>query len=466
MVRVLAMAGAWQASAGAAAQGLIIEDDGDMGALPSPKALVTPTAPEPTTAWRRAPSKYWAEAGFSLTDAAIRGSHGVQATTGIQWRPNGRWVVQLAGRLDGLVQTGEPHLDALRLDYAESFLRFRGERLRVTLGPQVIPWGRIDEVAPTDRLSVLDLTRFMLDDLEDRRRAVTALRIEGFVSDFKADLVWIPRFRPAELPDQESLWYPVDRRRGAVLGIPSDPVLTGLVQGGTFAEAPEDNDHQVGLRLSRAGRELDAALTVQYARQSAPYFELSPTVRGAVLAGAEPRAAAASGPETTFQARYPKGWLIGGDLGLAALGATWRFEAAYVSDLPATTQDLRYVTKRGVDWGIGTEFFPGDGETRITLQVLGHHLLDAGEVVDWQRTYAATGEIESTFDRARWRATLRFWAGLNQDSVYLNPSLAFLGWAPHELYLAVHGFSGEDGTAGGFYEDNDLLVLGWRATFR
>lgn len=433
---------------------------------PSQSTAIDASRPTGTADVRLAPSQFRAELGFPYEGIDISGSHYLHATTGLQWQPGGRWEARLAGRIDGYFQTGDPAFSQGELDYAESYLRYRGDRTQITFGPQIILWGRLDELAPTDRMSVVDLHRFILDDLEDRRRAVTALRLENFLGDYKTDLIWIPRFRPAELPDRDSLWYPINQQQGEVLGIPSGPLLNELVKTGSFDNSAEDEDSQIGLRLSRSGRTLDYALTVQHARQSTPYYELNPIVRDKILSGMNPHQAITRTPTPTFAAQYPKSWLFGGDLGFAAGGATWRFEAAYLSDLPATTTDLRYITRRGIDWGLGGEFFPGDGDTRITLQILGHHLLDADNVVDWQKTYALTGEIESPFAHARWRANLRFWTGLNQSNLYLNPSLSFLGWDPHQFYLALHYFSGEDGTAGGFYQNNSLFTLGWQAQFR
>jgi hypothetical protein len=71
---------------------------------------------------------------------------------------------------------------------------------------------------------VQDATRFVLDDLEDRRRAVLALRWEEFVGEYKLDALYVPFFRAAELPDEDSIWSPVDRSRGRIAGVPPDPL--------------------------------------------------------------------------------------------------------------------------------------------------------------------------------------------------------------------------------------------------
>ena len=121
-----------------------------------------------------------AELGFPYRDATdVDGSHYLHGAASVTWTPDPRWELKASARVDGYFQTGDPDFSVGQLDYGESYVRYRGDSTRVTLGPQVILWGRIDEMAPTDRLSVVDLSRFWLDDLDERRRAVTALRVRA-----------------------------------------------------------------------------------------------------------------------------------------------------------------------------------------------------------------------------------------------------------------------------------------------
>ncbi|HOP16940.1 MAG TPA: hypothetical protein PLX99_10025, partial [Gammaproteobacteria bacterium] len=99
------------------------------------------------------------------------------------------------------------------------------------------------------------------------------------------------------------------------------------------------------------------------------------------------------------------------------------------------------------------------------LQLVGMNLIDAPAIIDRDEIYSINGEIETPFDRARWRARLDFYAGIGDKDIYLNPEVAFLGWEPHELYLALHYFAGDSDTLGGFHEDHSSINLGWRASF-
>jgi len=293
---------------------------------------------------------------------------------------------------------------------------------------------------------------------------VLALRFEGFHGPFKTDVVWVPQFREAELPHMDSVWSTVDQRNGRLLGLSSNTTLDQLVQLGSFTEDAK-GDGGFGIRLSHTGDVFDYALTIQRFKHSTPYYELHPDVRASILAGGTAAAAVASTTESTFTGRHPRSWLVGGDIGFARGRSTWRFEAAYLSDVPATTLDYHVITVEGVDWVAGVEFYPGDTDMRVNLQIAGRHLLDAPAILDRDDTYGFNGSLENVFDHSRWRAKLRFSFDLERRDIYLNPELAYIKQEPHEFYAGLHYFDGKDGTLGGFHKNHDLVVAGWRANY-
>lgn len=440
-----------------------VEDEGDEPAARSQKAK---SVKKKKTAAKGAVFKIdrlRLESGVFLDGTAPDSSNYAHAAMSFNWQPDRQWEFQLGGRLDGYLQTGSPDFGRMRADYTENFIRWRGQGARFTVGTQNILWGRTDEIPPIDRLSRVDLNRFILDGLPDRRRAVPAVRLEKFFDDLKADLVWAPKFQKATLPPWESAWHPVDRRRGRIIGVEPSPALTYLVQNGSFSE----DNHGAGgggIRITQAGGGFDWGLSLQRARQSAPYYQLNPALRVPLLSGSAAAAlASVTGP--TFTAIHPMSTVAGAELELQGAGATWRVEAAYSSDVPATTQDLRYLTKSALDLVAGAEFFPGDGETRATIQLAAHQLRTNELLLERKNFYGVTGELEHPFGQGRWRANLRFVAGINHRDRYLNPKLAYLGFEPYELYLGAHFFSGDDRGLGGFHRDHEMIVLGWQVRY-
>lgn len=361
------------------------------------------------------------------------------------WQPAPQWEFQVAGRVDGYDQDQRNAFTEVTADYGDSFVRYRGDNFRLTAGTQTVVWGRLDEIPLSDRVSTADLTRFVLDNLEDRRRSNPMLRAETFVASGKLDLVWLFDFRPAELPDQDSVWYPINRESGRILGIDPAIIPPAAVQNATIIEDAPSGDGGFGARYTRTHSLADFGVTVARTRQSTPYFRSAGAGR--------------------FQAEYPRSWAYGADAAIDAGGATWRVELLYSSDNPVTRTDLSYTTTPGIAWGGGVEFHPGDGDTRVNLQLVGMNLFDAPAIIDREEIYSINGEIETPFDRARWRTRLDFYVGIGDKDIYLNPEVAFLAWEPHELYLALHYFAGDPDTLGGFHEDHSSINLGWRASF-
>lgn len=387
------------------------------------------------------------EAGGFLDGAAPASQYYGHLTAAVNWQPSRAWEWQAALRVDGYLQS-DPKADRLRADTGETFVRYRGEGLRLTLGAQNILWGRTDEIPPTDRLSRVDLNRFNLDPLAQRRRSVGALRVEKTLDDYKLDAVWVPVFQPAELPPWESVWHPVDRRRGRILGV--DPALLppSLVQNATFGE-DKHGAGGGGLRLTRTGGGFDWGISLQRARQSLPYYRFNNFAPNL----------------PTFTAVHPMATVAGLEGEFQWGGATFRLEAARTSDTPVTTTAFQYRLVPSTDVVAGVEFFPGDRDTRVTLQ-LASHRLSTGEALLERRTFnALTGEVEHPFAGDRWRFNLRWLAGLNHRDNYLSPKLTYRGFEPHEFYLAGHFYGGDDKGVGGFHRDHDLVVIGWQVRY-
>jgi len=391
--------------------------------------------------------RLWLEYGLFTQSHSNKNSQGYgHGLASFDWSPSPEWEIKISARADGYFETGRDDWGDMELDYDEVYVRYNGEQSTVTVGTQKVLWGRIDEFPPTDRLSTQDLRRFIIDDLEDRRLASLALRMEYFFDDKKLDFVFYPDFREAQLPDKDSTWYPVNRHSGEILGLKTNATAEAIVKNTPIQENTPDSEGGFGIRFSSIGSVLDYALSVQKGRQTLPYFSYNPTTN-------------------IIEGQYPRTWIVGGDVGFEALGGTVKFEGTWLSDTPATQKNGVYTTVKSVNWGAALELFPGDGDSRLNLQLTGTKLIRAPSVMDRAESYTFNGTYEVPFNNNRWRAKTRFYVGLDEKDIYLNPEIAFIGWESQELYLELHFFDGDKGTPGGFYEDNSVVTLGWRITF-
>jgi hypothetical protein len=370
----------------------------------------------------------------------------LRASAYVLWQPTREWEFRAGARLDGMWQNGglADH-DELLADYTETYARYRSGDTRLTFGAQTIIWGRADEIPLADRVSRVDLTRFILDDLADRRRAQLAARWEQTFGDFKLDAVYLPVFRGAQLPDTASVWSPVNRTTSRVIGI--DPALTGWVDASTRIDEDEHGSGGGALRLTKSGAPFDFGFTLARTRQSLPYYQVD-------------------FPNNTLTAVHPYNTFAGADMEIVTGGLTWRMEFGYTDDVPVTLASTSTMDKtQSLDWIGALEFFPGGRDTRVNLQLVARALQNDQSILELDEYYGANGEVETEFGQGRWKAALRFAAGLNVNDVYLSPRVSYVGWEPHEIYLAGHYFNGEDRTLGGFHEDHSLVALGLRTRF-
>lgn len=386
--------------------------------------------------------------GMHLADhPQVRSTAALRGSWFATMKPSTALELRVGLRTDADLQDGGAarYSDA-NIGWADTWLRWRGGDARVTAGMQTVLWGRVDAVSLIDRVSRVDLRRFALDELKERRLPQPALRWEQGWGSYTSDLVLLAGFQNALLPDRRSVWHPINREGAQVIGTAAVPALSAFFLGAPLQQA----DHRSGgaaLRLTHAGDGFDHGFTVGRTRQTLPFFQLD-------LAG------------NRVLASQPYVRHIAADAELVTDAYTWRFEIAHSRDLPMTALSGLKLKANSTELAGGVEFFPGGRDTRVNLQLLLREIdTDQTATVELQRYASVSGEVESSFSQGAWKAALRFASALNLHDVYVSPRLAYVGWEPHEIYLAGHYFKGEQRGFGGFFRNSAALALGLKTRF-
>jgi len=358
------------------------------------------------------------------------------------WQINQAWNLKLGARLDGNYQHGTNKSNDTQLDYTDTYLRYRDEKYRLTLGAQTIHWGRMDNFSPTDRLAVVDLSRGVLPDWGENYRSSAAIRAEIFLDQSKLDLVYVPKFRAAELSETDQPWYPINFYEGRVLGFAKDPLMSSIIKNTKINDDYSRKDG-MSLRYSSSVNSVDYALSAQYIQLSMPYFHYNSNFIDRIL-----------------YEEHPENLILGADTAFEWKAITWRFEAAWLSDMPATNYLLEYDTYHGAEWAAGLEFYPGDSDTRVNMQLSGKHLFNKEKIIDRDNVLSLSGEFESEFDNGKWVFSTRYSLGLDIKDVYISPKVSYLGFEPYKFYAAYHYLEGAEQSVGDFYKNNKLLNFG------
>jgi hypothetical protein len=430
------------AGAARAAAGEVDDADDDAGAAAKPGARRPRAA---RSVLKFGVDDVLLEVGATPDHPTVSGTAWLRASPYLLWQPSRDWELRAGIQLEAVRQNGTTAYSDSSADLDDTYIRWRSGDTRLTLGAQTIVWGRVDGMPLIDRVSRADISRLLLDDLPERRDPLPALRWEQDWDDIKLDVVLLPAFEGAELPDRDSLWNPINRRNGRVLGIAPSPALAALVTTGSVGQ-DDGGRGGAALRLTRTGEPFDMGLTLARTRQSLPYL-------AADFAG------------NRLTAVHPFNSFVGVDIEWVGGDATWRSELGYTRDVPVTSLLGQQVEGTAVEWIGAVEFFPGGKDLRVNLQLLSRVVRADVTVLELTRYLGVNGEVEASFGQGRWKLGLQFASGLSVHDIYLGPRLTYAGWEPHEIVLSLHGFRGNERTLGGFYRDNAYAALAWRTSF-
>jgi len=229
------------------------------------------------------------------------------------------FAVRIAPRLSGdLDAKAEARLQAdsqgdTDADLPEAWIRAVEGPVRLTVGRQIVAWGRADRLNPTDVVGSRDYTRLLADDDEQRRGSLMA-QVSYGEGPWTLSALWLPEFRANR--------FPVDTAPAGVVILANQHVR----DRGQFAA-----------RIDHIGGGLDWSLS---------YFDGRDRTRDIVAVAPPP-----SAPRGVFgavQAEYPSVRVLGGDLAGVAGPYGFRAEAAF-TDVRGPDTPFR---KRDVFWAV------------------------------------------------------------------------------------------------------------------
>jgi len=365
-------------------------------------------------------------------------------------------------RMDVFEQSGEFAVQKTKFDYLPTFIQHNQDSSRWTMGVQLVPWGTGKHDSLSDRLSVKDLTRYRLDEnILARRRSSLSLRWELTVADYQADLLWMPLFRPAIMPDNSSIWHPLSQRDGRIMDIETPDTLRYLVKNGTRQDEDRFQAGGAGIRFSRELSYAYHALTFQYAKRSSPYYRINQPILQALAAGSDASTALAGVSASTLIPVHPASWIISFEEGTR----DWMFETAFVSDAPVTKLDYSYATVMALEWLIQANFQPNLPRTDVVLQFSGRQLGSKEALLDRKTRLRLSGELARRSVSKRWRYGFHYIVGLDKYEFFLNPYIKFNGNRHISFALKAYLFRGDENTEFGYHRDHSLLMLSWSAFF-
>lgn len=178
----------------------------------------------------------------------------VKVAPGVRWVAEGRVLAQQVGHEHEDATHGSirslRYADEVVTELREGYVEIARDQFEVRLGRQVIPWGRADEINPTDVISPKNFVLLLPEGSPAYRSGVNAVRIDAF-------LPWQLRAIGVYVPFMEQSIIPLaDLPEGATLGERLPPIRF--------------ENGSAGFKLDRSGGEVDASLAYYYGFNLAP----------------------------------------------------------------------------------------------------------------------------------------------------------------------------------------------------
>lgn len=185
--------------------------------------------------------------------------HHGRAWDEVRWYLETRVLAEQVGHEDDDAPHGSVrdlrYADEVTSELREAYLEFEHGPWDVTVGRQIIVWGRADEINPTDVLSPKDYLLLLPDGLSAYRFGTTALKIDYFAGrDVRITGVWLPITSTSLIPL-------------------SDPPTGVRVE--TRPPAIRLENGIAGFKVDRSGGMVDASLSYAYGYNLLPEVRLT-----------------------------------------------------------------------------------------------------------------------------------------------------------------------------------------------
>ncbi len=330
------------------------------------------------------------------------------------------------------------------IELREAFVEYVADRWDLSVGRQIIVWGKADGVAITDVICPRDYAEFFAAEYDDTRIPVDAAKWRYLGSSFDLEFIWLPRFIPAALPPQGSPWFAetefpagVEVEYQAAL----EPELT--LENGEFA-----------VKASVYTSAIDLAISC-----FRTWHDIPTAYREVVSQGDSIR--------VIFRPEYERTTFYGAELSKPWGDAVLRAEAAYFAGLrfePTNGLSEEMFERDVLKWMVGADWSPGCNWT-VTAQFVDDFILDYGEaILNDEHTMLVTTSVSKALFRERLELSGMAYFGLSDNDQYVRMA------ADYELADAFHLSGGVDFLSGdggrfGRYDDNDQIWVRAKYSF-
>jgi hypothetical protein len=328
--------------------------------------------------------------------------------------------------------------DQTGIKLREAWMEYTAESWDLRIGRQIIVWGKADGIQITDVISPMDYTEFLARDYDDLRMPVDAVKFRILSKIFNVELIWVPTFQSAVIPDSDNPW-------GFNQNFPEH--VTVIKEDAIIPKSTLENS-EFGGKLSFYLKGIDFAVSAMHIWDKFPALHKEYITSDQLLVRREHH-------RVTF---------LGLDFSLPLGDYVLRGESAYFIGKPLETSDVGLIKKNVLKWLIGLDWFPG-GDWNLSAQITGTKIHGYEEVLT-DRSHTLFATVSCTKKLFREILTLSTFAyiGINRGDLFNRCSVEYALTDELHLSIGVDLFLGSKGMFGQ-YQDNSEVWIKARYSF-
>ncbi|OAG27866.1 DUF1302 family protein [Thermodesulfatator autotrophicus] len=354
----------------------------------------------------------------------------------------------------------------------ETYLRLVKDAWEITVGNQLIRWGKVDELTILDNLTWQDLRELFTLRLEERQHPWPWFRIQYFGENVNLEGVFTLWPLWPKRDDFDSDWAVFDHLRKKLA---ADPVFSSLSLKVDKSEpSPSLRNAEWGFRISGTLGEIDWEVSYLYAHdRSFYYYVKSFPIKGFRLnTPSDPikdlkaQFSNLSITGDTAYISYPRDNILGfafettyNDIGI-------RGEFAYHTDRVFLKKNLEATRKAYWRYVIGLDYRFENG-FYLNLQFLQQRVLGWSEDIlfDPKLDSYIFMRLSKSFLEDYLEVRLDGTYGITTRGYFLNPEIAYKISDDVEFFAGLHLIDGPQGSFFDVYDANDQVYLGLEINF-
>jgi hypothetical protein len=465
--------------------GTVVEDQPQPGAVPSDATTGTAAGPQLssfTSAGRDEISAWgWAQ-GYSAYDTNQQGSEDselsrLQGRAGVDWNkdlgPESSLKLRGAIDLDRLYYDSDLADEETDLTLHETYLQYNRSNWEMSLGKQLVRWGKSDQLSPIDSINPQDFRQFITIDLEERALPSWMLRNRWHGESIGFETIIQPWFKKSKIEYFDSNWAIYRNLRESIIANPSatddlkDYVRDLRVE--TDKPGKSLDNMSAAARFTWQTEQSDFALSYHYGWETLPTITNFPVKNINYSGDPDPDLTDLQPGDFTDEkvlAKYKRQQTAGFEWETVLDPIGFRGEIAYIDHVAFLSSDLTSVRKpvihlvSGIDYTSITEWY-------FNVQGSWFYIDDySSEILYFEEdTVSLLGEISKPVWRGNLELSLQYNYTITDQSSYLKPSVTLKYFRNFECEVGANIFSGDDDTLLGSYDRNDQVYVRVKAFF-